>query len=160
MENSPSTDLVTTLRHIIAQNKSQEDRLADYVSIVKSKDEEIEMLQNMLTEADEYRSSTDAQLIELQELKQYLKTLNDAINGVAVIKIGSSLNKDVIDDEVQQLNNNKPSYACLQVQLADLQSQLLVINNKNILLQQQVCRVAELESILSNIHHEKEDFNL
>ena len=149
MENPPSTDLIATLRHIIAQNKSQEDRLADYAGIVKSKDEEIEMLQNMLTEADEYRSSTDAELIELQELKEYLKNLNDEINGVAVI-----------DDELQQLNNNKPSYACLQVQLADLQSQLLLINNKNILLQQQIGRVAELESMLSNAHHEKENFSL
>jgi Tfp pilus assembly protein PilO len=49
-----------------------------------------------------------------------------------------------------QLDNLKQDYAYLQLQLADLQAQILELNNRNLLLTLQSGRVAELESLLAD----------
>lgn len=139
----------------MAENRSQESRLSEYVSIIKSRDSEIEMLQSMLTEANEYRSSVDNQVIELKELQRYMNQLQQQATGAAFYGATNQRQSGDTPTAGQQLENLQQANARLKAEIADLQTQLLDINNRNLQLQQQVSRLAELESLVANFEFDK-----
>jgi len=150
MDSADNTDLLESFKKLIAENRSYESRLEDYAKIIYSRDNEIQMLQSMLSEANEYRSNLDEQVKELQELKKNMIDLQrQAASSTYMVtgkqhRPGSSISLEA------QFENLKEDYAYLQSQLSDLQSQLLEVNNRNMVLTLQTSRVAELESLLAN----------
>lgn len=156
MDNTSNIDLLTAFKKLLAENKSQEARLEDYAKIINSRDNEIEMLQTMLSEANEYRSSMDSQLKELKELQRYINDLQQQAARSAYMVTGRQ--QQVGDNvSVDRQLDLKPAYAYLQSQLTDLQTQLLDMNNRNLRLQQQTSRIAELESLLANAGQERDE---
>lgn len=156
MDGTDNTDLLATFRKLVAENKSYEARLEDYARIIYSRDNEIQMLQSMLSEANEYRSTLDEQLKELKELKRNMIDLQRQAAGSTYMVTGKQqrLNENVSAEA--QLENLKQDYAYLQSQLVDLQSQLIDVNNRNMMLTLQTSRVAELESLLANYERTEE----
>ena len=141
MENSDDTDLVTAFKKILAENKSLQARQEESAAIIASRDNKIAMLQTMLSEADEYRSSTDNRLEQLDELQFYINDLKQQVAGTVYMAVGRQQQTGVNSAGVdQQLEELRKDYAALQSQLAGMQVQL----------QQQGSRVAELESLLAN----------
>ncbi|MEO5891349.1 MAG: hypothetical protein ABIQ31_13940 [Ferruginibacter sp.] len=154
MEDSGNIDLAMAFRKLMSENKSQEARLDEYARIISSRDNEIGMLQTMLSEANEQRSSVDNQLNELKDLRRYLNDLQQQVAGSVYRTTGRQQhvpNDTNAEDRLQNLNKE---YTYLQSQLADLQTQLTEVNNRNLLLQQQNSRIAELESLLENAQEE------
>lgn len=151
MENSDSIDLLATLKKLVAENKSYESRLQDYAEIIESRNSEIQMLQAMLSEANEHRSLTDEQVKELRELKGNLKEIQRQAGSATYMVSGR---QQPVHDSISlegQFEKLRQDFGYLQSQLTDLQSQLLDVNNKNVLLSLQSNRVAELESLLANL---------
>ena len=150
INNTDNSDILATFKTLVAENKSYESRLEDYARIIDSRDNEIQMLQSMLSEGNEYRSTLDEQVKELKDLKGGIIDLQrQAVNSNYMVTGKQLRSGDNVSLEAQ-LENLKQDYAYLQSKLADLQSQLLEVNNRNILLMLQTFRVAELESLLAN----------
>jgi len=150
MEDTDNTDLLESFKKLVAENKSYESRLEDYSRIIVSRDNEIQMLQSMLAEANEYRSSLDEQVKELKELKRNMIDIQrQAANSVYMVT-GKLVQAGSVCPKAQ-FEHLRQDYAFLQSQLTDLQSQLLEVNNRNMLLTLQTSRVAELESLLANL---------
>jgi len=148
MDNKGNIDLSAAFKKLLAENKSQEARLQEYTKIINSRDHEIEMLQTMLSESNAYRSSIDNQLHELSDLKKFIGDLQQQVAGAVYTTTGRQQQlSDTVSVE-QQLKNLRLEYTLLQSQLTDLQAQLLDANNRNLLLQLQTSRIAELESLL------------
>jgi chromosome segregation ATPase len=157
MEQTDDIDLAEAFKRLLAESKSQEARIEDYAKIIYRRDTEIEMLQTMLTEANEYRSSVDAQVKELKDLQTYLNGVQiqaeKSTYTVAGRKYQQAAEDICIEQQFEQL---KLAYSYLQTQLTDLQTQLMDVNSRNTILQQQIGRVAELESLLSNVEQERD----
>jgi chromosome segregation ATPase len=157
MEQTDHIDLVEAFKRLLAESKSQEARLEDYAKIIYRRDTEIEMLQTMLTEANEYRSSVDAQVKELKDLQTYLNGVQIHAEKSTYTVAGRKYQQAAEDISIeQQFEQLKLAYSYLQTQLADLQTQLMDVNSRNTILQQQIGRVAELESLLSNVEQERD----
>ncbi|MBC7866845.1 MAG: hypothetical protein H7X88_04860 [Gloeobacteraceae cyanobacterium ES-bin-316] len=159
MDNSGNIDLLTSFRKLMAENKSLETRLEDYAKMIGNRDNEIEMLQAMLSEANAYRSSTDSQVKELKELQLYINDLQQQLAISTYLPNSGQLQPGNTVSMERQLQQLQQSYAHLQSQLTDLRTQLEEMNNRNLLLQQQNSRVAELESLLRNAEDEIERQN-
>ena len=154
MNNTDDINLLTAFKKLFAENKSLEIRLEEYAKIINSRDKEIAMLQTMLSEANEYRSSTDSRLKELKELQGYINNLKQQVAGSVYMATGRQQQAGASVSVERQLDDLKQDHADLQSQLTNLQMQLLDVNNRNLLLQQQNSRVAELESLLANAGQE------
>ena len=156
MNNTGDIDLLTALKKLLAENKSQEARLEEYAKIINSRDNEIEMLQTMLSEANEYRSGLDNQLMELKELHRYINELQQQVAGSVYMATGrqQQAGNAVTVSVERQFESLKIDHAYLQSQLTGLQTQLLDMNNRNLQLQQQTSLIAELESLLANAEQE------
>ena len=110
----------------------------------------------MLAEANEYRSGTDNQVTELKDLQHFLNELQQQVAGNSfTINDGQPKVSSGAGTE-QQHEMLKREYAFLQSQVKDLQQQLQELNSRNLLLQQQSSRIAELESLLANAEEEME----
>ena len=157
MDNSGSSDLLTAFKKLVAENKSQQSRLEEYTAIIRSRDSEIEMLQSMLSEANEQRSSTDNQLTELKELQRFLSNLQQQVSGNTFYPASNQQQTSNPVSAEQQLEALQQAHAQLKAQLSDLQTQLLEMNNRNLLLQQQASRIAELESLVANFEFERDN---
>lgn len=154
MDNTGNINILDEFKRLLALNGSLEARLDEYTKIIKGRDNEIEMLQAMLTESSAYRSNLDSQVNELNELQESIAQLRQQFAGSSYI--GSSKNTYPVNTigVEQQLEEMKMQYAYLQTQMTDLQIQLIELNNRNLLLQQQTSRIAELESMLENAAEE------
>jgi len=150
MVSTDNTDLLESFKKLIAENKSYESRLEDYARIIYSRDNEIQMLQQMLSEANEFRGSLDEQVKELQDLKRNIIDIQRQAS-ISTCNVTGKRQKagDSVEPEAH-FENLKKDYAYLQLQLTDLQLQLLDVNNRNLVLSLQTSRVAELESLLAN----------
>ncbi len=154
MENKSNIDLLTAIKKLVAENKSQEERLEYYAKTIESRDKEIEMLQSMLTDANEYRSGLDNQVMELKDLQYFLTDLQQQVAGTSFnTNDGQQKVSGAVSME-EQHESLKQEYAFLQSQVKDLQQQLQEMNSRNLQLHQQTSRIAELESLLANADDE------
>ena len=137
----------------MAANKSQQERLEEFASIISNRDKEIGMLQSMLSEASENRSKQDDQLMELANLQKYMSGLRQQVAGTEF----AQPTKPQVGDTVslaQELERVQQAYTKAQSQLSELELRLQELTSKNLLLQQQVSRMAALESMLAALEKE------
>jgi len=154
MPNNDDIDILGEYKKLLALNMSLEARLDNYSQMIKERDNEIIMLQQMLTEANSYRSSLDNEVNELQQLQQGIAQLKQQAEESPYFGTSKHLRAGETVSVNQQLQNLKLQYTSLQVQLSEVQAQCLELNNRNLLLQQQTSRVSELESLLENAEEE------
>ncbi len=152
MENSGNIHITDEFKKLLALNSSLQQRLDDYSKIIKARDNEIEMLRAMLTEAGAYRSNLDSDVDELKELQQNINQLQQQVAGSSYIGTAKASVSD--SNTEQQFENLKLQFTYLQTRHTDLEAQLIELNNRNLLLQQQTSTIAELESLLQNAEEE------
>ena len=154
MESYDHIDILSEYRKLLALVKSYEARLDEYARLVKGRDEEIGMLQQMLTEATTYRSSVETQVNELRELQKSIGQLKRQAETTSYTDTNNNLQTGDTVSARQQLETLQLQYTLLQTQLSDLQAQCQELNSRNLLLQQQSGRIAELESLLASAEDE------
>lgn len=154
MDTGSNPNIVEEFKKLIALNGSLSARLREHENIIKGRDNEIEMLQSMLTDATIYRSNLDNQVDELDKVQAGIRKLQQQVQGASFI--GASRYGNISGDAETklQLAELQLQYNYLQTQLTDLQKQLLELNNRNLVLQQQTSRISELESLLENAAEE------
>ncbi len=81
--NSSDGDLLGKFKQLIAENKSLTERLKECENIIAARENEIEMLNQLVSEASEMRSSIDNQLQELKSLQDETDQMKKFIKNMA-----------------------------------------------------------------------------
>ena len=153
MENNSGIDILVEYKKLLALNHSLKTRLDEYLGTIKGRDKEIEMLQSMLSEATSYRCNLDNQVNELKNLQSSIGQIQQLVKSSSIdasehLQLGGSVS------EQQQLESLKLQHTNLQRELSNLQAQLIDMNKRNVLLQQETFRIKELERLLENAEDE------
>jgi chromosome segregation ATPase len=73
-------DTLKKMQQLLAENQSLKQQLLECNNIISAKNTEIELLQQMLTEATERQSELDIQMEELELLKHRIGQLTNLSN--------------------------------------------------------------------------------
>ena len=83
MPNSSAGDVLGKFKQLVSENKSLAERLKEFEKIVSARDFEIEMLNQMVSEASAMRSTVENQLLELQTLREQIEEMKRFIGKMA-----------------------------------------------------------------------------
>ena len=147
-----------SLKHLVAENESLKERLNEYQYTIVVKEKEILELRLQIAQDNEIKSHLDNQAMELEVLQNYIGDIDHKTAGSASSQMHLQQQASGPINVKHQLQDLKQQYAYLQTQLTDLQTQLQDLNNRNILLQQQTNRIAELESFLADAEQERDEW--
>ena len=150
-----SIDTPDSLKHLVAENESLKARLDEYQYTIVSKQKEILELRLQIAADNEIKSNLDNQVMELEVLQNYIGDMDQAAAVSANRAISLQQNAGNSANVKDQLYDFKKQYTSMQTQLTNLQTQLQELNNRNLLLQQQTSRIAELESFLADAEQER-----
>ena len=153
-----SIDTPDSLKHLVAENESLKARLDEYQYTIVSKQKEILELRLQIAADNEIKSNLDNQVMELEVLQNYIGDMDQAaaISANRAISLQqNTVNSANVKDQLYYL---KQQYTSMQTQLTNLQTQLQELNNRNLLLQQQSSRIAELESFLADAEQERDEW--
>ena len=81
--NSSGGELLGKFKQLMAENKSLAERLRECEKIIAARENEIEILNQLVSEASEMRSSIDNQLQELKSLQEEIEQLKKFIKNMA-----------------------------------------------------------------------------
>lgn len=81
--NSSRGDLLGKIKQLVAENKSLTERLKECENIIAARENEIEILNQLVSEASEMRSSTENQLQELKSLQEETEQMKTFIKNMA-----------------------------------------------------------------------------
>ena len=153
-----SIDTPDSLKHLVAENESLKARLDEYQYTIVSKQKEILELRLQIAADNEIKSNLDNQVMELEVLQNYIGDMDQAAAVSANRAISLQQNTGNSANVKDQLYDLKQQYTSMQTQLTNLQTQLQELNNRNLLLQQQSSRIAELESFLADAEQERDEW--
>ena len=142
--------LLRSITSMAAENESLKARLHECALIAANRQKTIQELKHQLDESAEWKSRLDEQITEMDELKKFI------VATVAHIPETNSL--QVMPDLKQQLQEQRKQFNILQTEISGLQAQLRETTMRNILLQQQADRVAELQILLSDALQERDEW--
>lgn len=149
-------NLYTDTEKLQAENATLKGILQEYQQAVLIKNTEQRELEEKATAGAELRSYYDLQAEELKYVRSYVNELMQKAEGAAEREAELEKQVSLGVSTGWQLEEIKSKYNLLQVQLDDLAERLKEIKTQNIIQQQQVGRIAELESMLSNAEQEIE----
>lgn len=153
MDNFDNQSLINKIKYLVAENESLKERINECEFIVASRQKIIQELKLQMNENSDVKSRLDEQVMELENLQV-------SIDKIIAFNPGSFQPHSLRNDLSHQLIEHQQQFTYLQTQLSDLQSQLQELKNRNLLLQQQSGRVAELESLLADAEQERDEWKV
>jgi chromosome segregation ATPase len=150
MDTSKPTEAELQINHLLAERESLKAQLEEYLYIIDTRDKEIEKLKRILAEKIQFRSSFDNQEEQLQSLQDNIHQLKSRAEGMMNLENMLSDSENAEEDANEQQNY-------FQAQLAGLQERVNELTNRNLLLQQDASRIAELESLLEDAERERDE---
>lgn len=142
--------LLHSITSMAAENESLKARLHECALIAVNRQKTIQELKHQLDESAECKSRLDEQITEMDELKKFI--------AATVLQISETNSLQVMPNLKQQLQEQGKQLNIPQTKISRLQAQLEEITRRNILLQQQASRVAELEILLSDALQERDEW--
>ncbi|WP_301924472.1 hypothetical protein [Ferruginibacter sp.] len=153
MDNFDNQSLINKIKYLVAENESLKERINECEFIAASRQKIIQELKLQMNENSDVKSQLDEQVMELENLQV-------SIDKIIAFNPGSFQPHSLQNDLSHQLIEHQQQFTYLQTQLSDLQSQLQELKNRNLLLQQQSGRVAELESLLADTEQERDEWKV
>ncbi len=143
-----------------AENATLKGIVQEYQQAVLSTTTAQKELEEKAAAGAELKSYYDLQAQELKYVRSYVNELMQKAEGAAEREAELEKKVTLGVSTGYQLEEIKSKYSLLQVQLDDLGERLQELKTQNILQQQQVSRIAELESMLANAEEEIEQLKL
>lgn len=81
--NSSGGDVLEKFKQLVAENQSLTERLKEFEKIVSARDIEIDMLNQLVSEASEMRSNIENQLLELKSLREQIEEMKKFVGKMA-----------------------------------------------------------------------------
>jgi chromosome segregation ATPase len=153
MDTPKLTEAELQINHLLAERESLNAQLEEYLYIIDTRDKEIEKLKRMLAEKIQFRSSFDNQEEQLQSLQDNIHQLKSHAEGMMNLENMVS-DSEHVEHELEDANEQQNYF---QTQLAGLQERINELTNRNLLLQQDASRIAELESLLEDAERERDE---
>lgn len=147
-------NLHTDTEKLQAENATLKGIVEEYQLAVMAKNTAQKELEEKAAAGAELKSYYDLQAEELKYVRHYVNELMQKAEAAALRE--AELEKQVSFgvSTGYQLEEIKSKYSLLEVQLDDLGERLQELKTQNIIQQQQVSRIAELESMLANAEEE------
>ena len=149
-------NLHTDTEKLLAENATLKGILQEYQQAAVSKNTEQKELEEKASAGAELKSYYDLQTQELKYVRSYVNELMQKAEGAAEREADLEKQVSLGVSTGYQLEEIKSKYSLLQVQLDDLGERLQELKTQHIIQQQQVSRIAELESMLANAEKEIE----
>jgi chromosome segregation ATPase len=156
MEITSFPHLLEQIKTLVSEGNSMAKRLEESEYIIGSRDKEIEFLQQMVTDANTFRSSLENQLIELQEMKDGMKVMKQLADTASYTKEGLTAKQDSLLKEHSEISRLKNENAQLALQLADLKNELEEMKSMKMLFIEQNKRISRLENLLKITEEERD----
>ena len=83
MPNFSGEDVLGKFKLLVSENQSLKERLKECEKIISARDNEIEMLNQWVSEASEMRSNIENQLLELKSLQEQIDEMKKFIEKMA-----------------------------------------------------------------------------
>ena len=81
--HSSGADLLGKFKQLVAENKSLTERLRECENIIAARENEIDMLNQLVSEASEMRSNIENQLQELKSLQDQIEQMKKFTENMA-----------------------------------------------------------------------------
>jgi len=81
--NFSGEDVLGKFKLLVSENQSLTERLKECEKIISARDNEIEMLNQLVSEASEMRSNVENQLLELKSLREQIEEMKKFIEKMA-----------------------------------------------------------------------------
>jgi len=146
----------TDTEKLQAENATLKGIVQEYQLAVLSKNMEQKELEEKAAAGAELKSYYDLQAQELKYVRSYVNELMQKAEAAAEREADLEKQVSLGVSTGYQLEEIKSKYSLLQVQLDDLSERLQELKTQNMIQQQQVSRIAELESMLANAEEEIE----
>ena len=146
----------TDTEKLQAENATLKGIVQEYMQAVMAKNTEQKELEEKAAAGAELKSYYDLQTQELKYVRHYVNELMQKAEAAAEREADLEKQVSIGVSTGYQLEEIKSKYSLLQVQLDDLGERLQELKTQNIIQQQQVSRIAELESMLANAEEEIE----
>jgi chromosome segregation ATPase len=147
-------NLHTDTEKLQAENATLKGIVQEYQQAVMAKNTEQKELEEKAAAGAELKSYYDLQTQELKYVRHYVNELMQKAEAAAEREADLEKQVSIGVSTGYQLEEIKSKYSLLQVQLDDLGERLQELKTQNIIQQQQVSRIAELESMLANAEEE------
>ncbi|MBC7626446.1 hypothetical protein [Ferruginibacter sp.] len=156
MENNDANDLLIQLKQLVSENAGLRARVEEYEFNATVKEREMLVIKQQLGNNNELTSRLDNQVMEMELLHNFMD--NPSTEKESVVNIQMELQNGQSVGFKHQLEDLRQQYNYLQILVTDLQTQVQDLKNKNLLLQQQGSRIAELESLLADAEQERDEW--
>lgn len=141
---------------LLAENATLKALVQQQNQAALLKNAEQRLLEEKAAAGAEIKSYFDLQTEELKYVRSYVNELMQKAEAAAEREAQMEKQVSLSVSAGYQLEEIKSKYNLLQVHLSDLAERLQELKNQHLLQQQQVGRIAELESMLSNAEQEIE----
>lgn len=158
MDQIDKNDLVAQVKQLVSENINLQIKLDEYQFNATFKERELLDMRQQIVSGNELISKLDNQALELEHLQNYMNDLSKQKEGAVNSEMNFQQQTSQSIGFKYQLTDLKDQNNYLQMQVVDLQAQLQELSNRNLLLQQQVGRVAELESYLADAELERDEW--
>ena len=158
MDIKVNAGLLDQIRHLVSENESLKGRLGEYQYNTSIKEIAIQELRLQIASSNETKSRFDNQAMELELLQNYMGDMEQEITGAENWELDLHQQARHGIGLKHQFDDLKQQYIFLQTQLTDLQTQLQESKKRNLLLQQESSRIAELESLLADAEQERDEW--
>lgn len=156
MENNDANDLLIQLKQLVSENAGLRARVEEYEFNATVKEREMLVIKQQLGNNNELTSRLDNQVMEMELLHNFMD--NPSTEKESAVNIQMELQNGQSAGFKHQLEDLRQQYSYLQILVTDLQTQVQDLKNKNLLLQQQGSRIAELESLLADAEQERDEW--
>lgn len=152
------SDLLIQLKQLVSENANLRARLEEYEFNTTIKEREMLDMKQQIVNSNELTSRLDNQVIELELLQNYMDDLSKEKEG--------AINRQMDLQQLpghgvgfkHQLEDLQQQYKYVKIHVEDLQVQLQDLKTRNLLLQQQASQIAELESRLADAEQERDEW--
>ena len=145
------------IKKLVSVNESLQAQMEDLNTVLNEREKELDILKKSIAEATILRSKLDVQLDEIQSIQNRLSEKQQQAKGAEEREIELQQELTEAARLQNQCNDLAKQYAYLHTQFTDIQSQLTEVNKRNLQLQQIAGRIGELESRLENTERERDD---
>jgi DNA repair exonuclease SbcCD ATPase subunit len=152
MDNTDNGHLPEYIKQLTAENIHLKATLEEYQFNNTVKEREILDMKQQIATGNELVSRLDNELMQFKPGYNYTAKQKEHIINYAIDLSGPDKESKYRLQDLQQQNNY------LQIHITELQTQVQELTKRNLLLQQQANRIAELESFLADAQQERDEW--
>jgi hypothetical protein len=157
MTPGSASELVDKLKRLVSESNSLAAQFGELEEIIKSKNEEIELLQSMLDESHARISMLENRVEELAALQEKLGELEPLPFLDPTMPASGGETAVTSPDHGDEADELRMKNIRLQEKLDELHEQLLTLKRESLSVLQYKQRIIELESRIEFLEHEKEN---